>query len=164
MGLPRRLLGDNEHVVYHMRTHWKRIFGHVLLGLIIIAVAVTGTLLMPAAAQPIGSYIVWGIAVIALFPATISPVLTWLSSTFTITDRRIITRTGILNKKGHDIPLNRIANVSYDHSFIDRIFGCGTLILETSADEPLHLDDIPRVERVHVHMTEILFASPHNHR
>lgn len=159
MGLPRRFLGADEHVVYHLRTHWKRIFGHVLLGVIILACAVVGTLLLPASAQPIASYILWAIAIIALIPATITPVLKWLSSTYTITDRRIITRTGILNKKGHDIPLSRIANVAYDHSLVDRIFGCGTLILETSADEPLRLDDIPRVERVHVRVTEILFAS-----
>ncbi|MGO1544356.1 MAG: PH domain-containing protein [Gulosibacter sp.] len=162
MGLPRRFLGENENVVFHMRTHWKRIFGHVLLGLLIIAAAVAGTIFMPAEAQPIASYIIWGIAVIALFPATISPLLKWLSSTFTITDRRIITRTGILHKKGHDIPLGRISNVSYEHSMWDRIFGCGTLILQTSADEPLHLDDIPRVERVHVQMTEMLFVMDQN--
>lgn len=159
MGLPRRFLGENEHVIFHMRTHWKRVIGHVFLGLIILAAAIAGTIFMPVAAQPIASYIIWGIAVIALFPGTISPILKWLSSTFTITDRRVITRTGILNKKGHDIPLSRIANVAYDHSFVDRIFGCGTLVLETSADEPLHLDDIPHVERVHVQMTEILFHS-----
>ncbi|SJM49539.1 hypothetical protein FM112_01125 [Gulosibacter sp. 10] len=141
-----------------MRTHWKRIFGHVLIGIVLLAAGIAGTIFMPAAAQPIGSYIVWGVVVIAFIPATLSPVLKWLSSTFTITDRRIITRTGILNKRGHDIPLSRIANVSYEHSFIDRIFRCGTLILQTSAEEPLRLDDIPRVEQVHVRMTEMLFS------
>lgn len=159
MGLPRRFLGDNEHVVFHLRTHWKRIIGHVVLGFIIIAAAIFGTLFMPEEAQPIASYIIWGIAVIALFPATITPVLKWLSSTFTITDRRILTRTGIFHKKGHDIPLSRISNVRYEHSFVDRIFRCGTLILETSAGEPIMLDDIPSVERVHVRVTEILFTS-----
>ena len=39
------------------------------------------------------------------------------------------------------------------------MFGCGTLILQTSADDPLMLPDIPDVEDVHVEVTELLFGN-----
>lgn len=157
MAIPKRLLGEGEHIVYHLRTHIKRILGWLLLGLLIIAVAVTGSMLLPSDAKPIGVYIIIAVTVVLLIPIVFIPLLRWATSTYTITDRRIITRWGIFNKKGQDIPLSRISNVSYDRSIVDRFFRCGTLILETSADNPLHLDDIPRVEKVHVHITDLLF-------
>lgn len=165
MALPKRLLGTDEHIVFHLRTHIKRILGWLLLGLLLIIAAILATMFMPNEARPIGTYVVWGVCVVLLFPVAIIPWIRWATSTFTITDRRVITRTGILNKTGHDIPLGRISNVSYDRSFVDRLFRCGTLILETSADNPLRLDDIPNVEKVHVRMTELLFRSHHmDHR
>ncbi|MFD2673983.1 PH domain-containing protein [Gulosibacter bifidus] len=157
MALPKRLLGADEHIVFHLRTHIKRILGWLLLGVLLIAAAIAGSIFMPKEAQPIGNYIVWGLCVVLLVPVVIVPWLNWLTNTYTITDRRIITRTGIFNKRGHDIPLSRISNVSYDRSLVDRMFRCGTLILETSAENPVHLDDIPRIEQVHVRMTELLF-------
>ena len=36
--------------------------------------------------------------------------------------------------------------------------GCGTLIFETAAGQPLHLPDVPEVEKVHVQITELLFG------
>ncbi|XCB30998.1 PH domain-containing protein [Arcanobacterium hippocoleae] len=85
------------------------------------------------------------------------PWLKWHTSTYTVTNRRIITRRGIISKTGHDIPLSRISNVAYEYDFIDRIFGCGTLVLETSADDPLELRDVPKAEELHVQLTELLF-------
>ena len=157
MGIPKRLLGSDEQIIYHLRTHIKRILGWLLLGLLIVIAAIVGALMLPSDWQPIASWVIFGLAVILLVPLTIVPLLKWATTTYTITNRRIITRAGILNKIGHDIPLGRISNVSYDRSFIDRIFRCGTLILETSADNPLLLDDIPQVEKVHVRITELLF-------
>lgn len=159
MALPKRLLGADEHIVFHLRTHIKRILGWLLLGVLLIAAAVVASIFMPSEAQPIGNYVVWGLCVVLLVPVVFIPWLNWLTNTYTITDRRIITRTGIFNKRGHDIPLSRISNVSYDRSLVDRMFRCGTLILETSAENPVHLDDIPRIERVHVRMTELLFKA-----
>ena len=56
------------------------------------------------------------------------------------------------------MPLRRINNVNYERSLTDRMLGCGTLILETAAGQPLTLPDVPKVERVHVAITELLFS------
>jgi uncharacterized membrane protein YdbT with pleckstrin-like domain len=61
----------------------------------------------------------------------------------------VLVREGILARRGIDIPINRINSVQFRTSFIDRILGCGTLIVESASDEPLEFDDIPQVERVH---------------
>ena len=38
----------------------------------------------------------------------------WLTATYTITTKRLITREGLIARRGHDIPLMRISDVAYD--------------------------------------------------
>ena len=79
------------------------------------------------------------------------PFLRWRTTTYTITNRRLITRSGILNKVGKDLPLNRINEVSYERSLMDRILGCGSLIVQTAAEDgTIVLKDVPDVEHVNL--------------
>lgn len=159
MGLPADLLGQGEVEVLHLRTHAKALIVPALVLTFLAVVTASGVAILPATVQPWASWVLVVVAFVALIVWVIAPFLRWLTCTYTFTNRRIITRKGIINKSGHDLPLSRINNVAYRRSLIDRVFGCGTLELTTAADEPVVLDDIPDVERVHVMMTELLFSS-----
>ena len=74
-----------------------------------------------------------------------------------MTTKRIITRKGIFTRTGHDLPLTRISDVQLEKNFDDRLFGCGTLALQTSADDPLLLRDVPKVEMVQVEISNLIF-------
>ncbi|GAB2980275.1 MAG TPA: PH domain-containing protein [Actinotalea caeni] len=158
MALPRKFLGADEDVILHMRTHGKDLVLPAL-GLVVLAAATWAAMVfMPASWTPVGTWVV-GVVVAVLFVVVVLvPFLRWRTTTYTLTDRRVITRRGIINKSGHDIPLSRINNVTYDRSLLDRILGCGTLELTTAAEAPVTLHDVPDVERVHVVMTELLFG------
>ena len=97
------------------------------------------------------------VAVTLFLVIMVWPWINWLTSTYTVTNRRIITRKGVFTKTGHDIPLTRISNVAYERSVLDRMLSCGSLVLQTSASDPLLLDDVPDVETVHVTLTDLLF-------
>ena len=140
-----------------MRTHFKAILGNTLAELILIIVGVFASVYLPTEWAPYSYEIVWAIVIVATFPIFIMPFIRWFTTTFTLTTKRIITRHGIINKKGHDLPITRISDVAMDRGFIDRIFGCGTLTLQTSADDPLVLHDVPRVEYVQVEISNLLF-------
>jgi hypothetical protein len=44
--------------------------------------------------------------------------------------------------------MNRISDIAYEKSLIDRIFGCGTLIVSDASElGRVELRDIPQVER-----------------
>ncbi len=44
--------------------------------------------------------------------------------------------------------MNRISDISYEKGLIDRIFGCGTLIVSDASEQGLvQLKDIPHVEQ-----------------
>jgi uncharacterized membrane protein YdbT with pleckstrin-like domain len=94
----------------------------------------------------IGLAVVGGIGLVWL---TLVPLLRWRTTHFVLTNRRVMVREGILTRSGIDIPIDRINTVQFRHSLIDRIVGCGTLIIESASDEPLEFDDVPQVERVH---------------
>ncbi|MGH3574205.1 MAG: PH domain-containing protein, partial [Pseudonocardiaceae bacterium] len=93
----------------------------------------------------IGLAVVGGIAVVWL---TVVPLLRWRTTHFVLTTRRVLVREGVLSRSGIDIATNRINTVQSRSSVIDRMLGCGTLIIESASDEPLEFDDIPQVERV----------------
>ena len=100
---------------------------------------------------------IWAVALVVSAPVFVLPWLAWFNKTYTITTKRVITRTGILSRSGHDLPLSRISDVQQVKDFNDRFFGCGTLALQTSSDDPLRLDDVPQVEMVQVEISNLLF-------
>jgi uncharacterized membrane protein YdbT with pleckstrin-like domain len=155
-----KLLGSDEHVAIHTRTHPKRlILPAVALVLLCVALGV-GVALIPDAARPIGQLAVALVALLLAIWLVVLPFLRWWTTTYTVTNRRLITRWGILNKIGKDIPLMRINDVLYERSLVDRMLGCGTLFIQTAAEGgTIKLDDVPHVEQLHLELTELLFGT-----
>ncbi|HEY9289723.1 MAG TPA: PH domain-containing protein [Microlunatus sp.] len=162
MGLPRRLLGEGERVEIQVRTHAKAM---VLPAILLIALGAgvgMGTAVIPEQVSPVGQYVVVVLGVVLAIWWCLLPFLRWRTTTYTVTNRRLITRSGILSKTGKDLPLIRVNDVSYDRSLSDRVFGCGTLNIQTAAEDGLIvLHDIPEVEQVHRIMSELLFEEIH---
>src|SRR5689334_9486476 len=75
------------------------------------------------------SLIVWVLALVVVVVWSLRPFLSWLTATYTITNRRLITREGLVARRGHDIPLARISDVAFDQGIVDRMLGCGTLVV-----------------------------------
>lgn len=158
MAISNDQLGQDESIVVSMRTHPKVLFVPSVALILFAAALGLSIAFFPPAWQPWATYSAIAVFIILVVWLVLTPVLKWSSSTYTVTDRRIITRKGVLNRTGHDLPLRRINNVNYERSVTDRMLGCGTLIFETAAGQPLILPDVPHVERVHVTITELLFA------
>jgi uncharacterized membrane protein YdbT with pleckstrin-like domain len=150
-GIPQRLLGEDEHVSMALRPHWKEL---VLPTIVLLVVSPVASFL--AAKVPDGDAQKWlrlavlVVAVVVILRWTVWPFLRWLTTSYIITDRRIITRVGIFARHGRDMPLSRINDVSFDHANIfERILGCGTLVVESAGERgQLVLRDVPHVEEV----------------
>lgn len=157
MALPKKLLSHDEVVVRHMHTHPKVLAWRILGEILLIAAAAAGSVLAPDSWSPWGLAAIWALVLVLSVPLLLVPWLRWATTTYTVTSKRVITRSGILNKTGHDLPLSRISDVQQDRALTDRVFGCGTLRLQTSADDPLVLDDVPDVATVQVEIANLLF-------
>lgn len=160
MGFNVKHLGQGEQVVFHLRKHWKALIWPAIAFIVLcfatgLAMALALPTIPPGGRTIVGWIIVAGALILVVWLCLV-PFLRWWNTTYTITNRRLITRTGVLNKRGHDLPLIRINNVEYDRSLMDRVLGCGSLTLTTAAEDPLTLDDIPDVETTHLRLGELM--------
>lgn len=154
MGYPENALVDDEQVVLHRHPHVKRLVWPILALLLATACAAfVAGFVNPRAWDPTAKNVVfgviWAIWLVVVGWLAIWPFLSWLTTHFVITDRRVMFRAGLLTRSGFDVPLARIAHVEFVRGFVDRMLRSGTLILELPSAEPLEFYEIPRVERVH---------------
>lgn len=159
MAISRKLLNDGESVVVSTRTHAKALLAPLMVLILLAAVAGVVSTFTPSAgsAAPLLQAVIWGVVAVLALRWVAPPFLRWLTTTYTVTDRRLITRSGVFTRRGHDIPLLRISDVSYEHGLMDRVLGCGTLVVSDASEQGrVRLHDIPHVERVHLAISELL--------
>ncbi|MDO4258107.1 MAG: PH domain-containing protein [Actinomycetaceae bacterium] len=157
MSVSHNLLSKDEVIVRHMRTHIKKILPNILVFLLLLITAIVASIFMPPAWSPWAHLGVWLVVLVVTIPVFFIPFIQWSTTTYTLTTKRVITRKGIITRTGHDLPLSRISDVTQESSLLDRIFGCGTLTLQTSSDDPLHLHDVPKVAMVQLEVSNLLF-------
>ncbi len=159
MAISRRLLNEGERVVVSTRTHVKALLLPAVCLILIAAVAGYVSTFPSGRAGPLLVAVIWGVALVVVVWLVAKPFLHWLTTTYTVTDRRLITRTGILSRRGHDIPMPRISDVAYEHGLVDRLLGCGTLVISDASERGrVRLPDIPHVEQVHLQISDLLFG------
>jgi uncharacterized membrane protein YdbT with pleckstrin-like domain len=150
MAYPDDLLSSGEHVVIHKHPHWKMLVFPVFWLLVVVAL---GTCLGGLFGDQSWAAVVWivlaAVGAVLVLWLTVTPFVRWRTTHFIITSDRVMYREGVFKRTGLDIPLARVNSVRFEHSLLDRVLGCGTLIIESASDEPLEFDDIPSVEKVH---------------
>jgi uncharacterized membrane protein YdbT with pleckstrin-like domain len=152
-----KLLNDGEHVVVSTRTHPKALVIPVLALLLVLAGAGFVSSLDVGASGGILFIVTWALAALLIGWFSARPLLNWLTTTYTFTNRRFMKRSGILSRVGRTIPLNRISGVDFEQGVVDRVFRCGTLVVtDASANGRVELTDVPRVERVQLLVAEEL--------
>jgi uncharacterized membrane protein YdbT with pleckstrin-like domain len=154
VAFPSKLLNPGEHVVVSTRTHPKAL---VLPGLALVVALVLALVANGLIEGTTGTVAVWVIFAVGLVAFVLGPLLRWLTTTYTFTNRRFIKRSGFIAKEGRTIPLNRISGVDFEIGLVDRIFGCGTLVVsDASTAGSVMLRDIPDVEQVQLQVAEQL--------
>jgi uncharacterized membrane protein YdbT with pleckstrin-like domain len=158
MGLPADQLSPGEEIVLEMHEHWKH-----LLGALLICIAALVGLVVVLALGPDEGFFAWldtlgWVAfggVVLVFG--VLPALAWWNRTYTLTDERLATRTGVLRRSGRDIPLTRINDVAFEQGILDRLVGAGTLKVSAASEEgTVVLVDIPRIHQVSLRMNELV--------
>lgn len=75
--------------------------------------------------------------------------LQWRFTNFAVTNARVIYQEGLLSKKGVEIPLERVNNVNFSQTVIERILGAGDLLIESGGqDGQQRFTDIKRPQEV----------------
>lgn len=149
MAYPRKLLGQDERIVMEMRPHWRSLIvpGLILLGSVMVSSYLASVLDGSGLLVRTMRTIVIASGILLILGWSVRPFLQWLSTDYVFTDRRIIVRTGVLRRIGRDMPLSRVNNVTYDKTLVERILNCGTLSVQSAAEQgSLIIASVPDVE------------------
>jgi uncharacterized membrane protein YdbT with pleckstrin-like domain len=141
-------LTEDEHLVLRLHPHWKTLIQPVSVAVLVVAAALIAEVLIPSnSAAPVERLVVAAVAILAVMLWLIVPVLRWRTTTYELTTRRLRVRSGIATRRGRDIPLARINDVSFEKGLLDRLLGSGRLVVESAGEHgQILLNDIPRVE------------------
>lgn len=75
--------------------------------------------------------------------------LQWTSTSLVVTSDRVILRQGILARKGREIPLEHLSDISYRQSLFERMIGAGSLVFESAGrDSGEHVPCVPKPAKI----------------
>ena len=130
----RSTLQKNEVPLYYTTLHWvifiKATMVYLLVGLFVGGLPITPLMIFasgPPEAEAVGlALLIWNVvwAAICFLPAFIS----YKTSEFTVTDKRLIVKTGFIRRQTHEIFISKLESISVDQGILGRIFNAGTII------------------------------------
>jgi len=143
---PRKLINEGENVVLDLKPHWFFFWKHIVVGLVFLVVFVI--YVGPAGGS---SIIGWplGVGLLVFAGFVVEKYLVWTYTHFVLTDRRVISRSGIISKRGTEIPLERINNIDFHQNILLRVIGAGDLDIESAGkDGQSHFDNVRHPDMV----------------
>jgi uncharacterized membrane protein YdbT with pleckstrin-like domain len=147
---PDELLVPCEEIIMHRHPHWKMMVVPVVVLLLVVAlVSFLAAFIGAQSWGPWARIVLLVVALALVIRFTLMPLIRWRTTHFVITNRRVLVREGLVTRRGMDIPMRRITGVQFRQSLFERLFGVGTLVMESASDEPLEFEDVPGIEEVH---------------
>ena len=153
MPLPRKLLTEGETVIVELRPTWL-VLGWPLVAVIgAAALAIVVVVSFPTAPSAVG-YLMLAILLVAAGWLAVRA-LRWHTTSIVLTNRRILERRGVLSRSGVEIRLDRINELSYRQTLLERIVRTGSLVLEVGGETGVVLfNHLPQPAAVQSLVTE----------
>lgn len=138
MPYPEDSLHPNEQLVLDLHPHWWYFAKSAGVGVVAVILAVF----------VLGQGWDWAKIPVALFLLVtivwfVERYIRWVSTHFVLTSDRVIYRSGVIAKRGIEIPLERINTIFFHQRIFERMLGLGDLEIESaSKDGAQRFDDI----------------------
>ena len=135
MPFPKHLLADHEKIVFDLKPHWIAVVPAALwtLGFILLY-AIGYQLVDDQTWKATGQNVLGIVAVLGILFLGAIPFLRWYFTLFVLTSDRLITRSGVIAKHSKEIPLERINDVTFSQTVIERALGAGDLLIESAGE------------------------------
>ena len=123
-------LQSGERVIYQGHPSWRAILGFYFKGaLVALAAAVLAALINEGVGLGIVAFIViFGVVVLAGFVKRVATV-------YTITDRRLNIKRGIIARRVQETRLQRVQNVNYAQGAVERVLQVGNVDFDTAGTD-----------------------------
>src|SRR4051812_43174593 len=128
MTFPRKQLNDGEEVVFDLQPHWWFLAGAVAR---FVLAAVVGGAIFAAFNGAHAAGIVGSLVLLAGVISFLVRYLQWRTTDLVLPTDRLITRSGVLARQSHEIPLERVNDISCHQSIFERVIHAGDLLIES---------------------------------
>lgn len=155
---PDEYLLPTERRVIRVRRHWTYVLWDVFEAIALLAVAVMVSYLLPAGAWLFLNILWYGALLVVLRFAYI--VVDWWVERIVVTDKRFMLITGVFTNRVAMMPITKVTDLTYERSALGRMFGYGTLIVESAGQiQALNrVEFLPRPELVYDAISELVFG------
>ncbi len=152
------LLADDEELVVDTHPHWKALIVPAIVLPVVVGLGCWAFFAMfDFSGRKYAQLAVAVLALAVIVWACLFPWLRWRTTRFIVTSRRVVIRSGVITRTGRDIPLTRVNDVTYTHGLIDRLLGCGTLLIESGGERgQLVVSDVPHVATIQRHLSDLV--------
>ncbi len=152
MGISESHLHRDEKIVLDLHPHWVMLAKAVFA--VIISTGVGIFLLTRGGDSTLESVLFWvgALLIVVSLGYFAQRWITWYSTNFVVTTDRCIYRSGIVAKRGIEIPLERINTIFFEQGFVDRMVGAGSLVIESAGEmgrqefedvrDPVHVQNV----------------------
>lgn len=145
MPYPEDSLHPNEDLVLDLHPHWwfiakavAVVVAAVVFGVVVLALGLPDPVKVLAALVVLGS-LVWFLDRYAR----------WVTTHFVLTSDRVIYRSGVVAKRGIEIPLENINAIHFEQQVFERLLGLGDLKIDSASIQGYSVfDDIQHPDKV----------------
>jgi len=132
MPLPRKLLTEGESVVVELHPTWLVLGWPLVLSVCAAVLAIAVTVVFGDLPAGVG----WVLLAMVVIPVCWLGVrwVRWRTTTIVLTTSRILERRGVLARQVEEIRLDRINELSYRQSLLERMLRTGSLVVEVGGE------------------------------
>lgn len=139
MPYPQDALHPSEDLILDLHPHWW--YFAKSAAVLVVVVLVAGWALTLDGWDLLKLFM--AVLVLATLGWFVERYIRWISTHFVLTSDRVIYRSGIVAKRGIEIPLERINTIFFNQRIFERMLGLGDLEIESaSKDGAQRFDDI----------------------
>ncbi|MBM2622580.1 PH domain-containing protein [Actinoplanes sp. LDG1-06] len=157
MAFPDEVLADEEELVLHLHPHWKAALRPGLLVVLAVVVTAVAWVMLPVTDGGLIAFLV--VAAIMLYQGVrygVAPLVIWRCTHYVLTDERILLQDGVIARERRDLPLNRINDHVVTQTVLDRLFGSGTLKVDSIGEQAVTLAAVPNAQGVQTLLYELI--------
>ncbi|HWC81952.1 MAG TPA: PH domain-containing protein [Pseudonocardiaceae bacterium] len=155
---PDEYLLPSERRVIRVRRHWSFVAWDVFEAAALLAVAVMVSYLLPIDSG-IFQNVLWYAALLVVLRFAYV-VVDWWVERIVVTDKRFMLITGVFTTRVAMMPISKVTDLTYERSATGRMFGYGTLVVESAGQiQALNrIEYLPHPERVYDAISELVFG------
>lgn len=147
-------LVPGERILWTMRPHWIILVFPTLWGVLataMYALVMTGlnNVVPDRSSAPFVDWVIFGVYAVTLLRYTAKGYVDWFTTRYTFTNQRVITRSGLIVINGETLPLDKVHSIQFKKTLLERLFGSGSLTIESAAENDAIIRNVTRAEEVH---------------